>query len=281
MEHQTTIRTQSILSGIGLHTGNLSTITFKPAAENTGVVFKRIDLPGQPLVRAALDNISAVAVRGTVIGSGNEKIYTIEHIMAVLFALGIDNVEIDINNNEPPVLDGSAVSIVDTLLKAGFTEQSAVRTYMTLNAPVIYESGETRMLAEPSDTFTIDCTVGYKHPFLKHQQASFVISQDTFIRELSKARTFCFDYEIEALQSKGLAKGGNFDNAIVIAPNGIHNPDKTLRYPDEFVRHKTLDLLGDLYLLGRRLKAKITAVKPGHNHNVQFARAIAKSNGGF
>jgi UDP-3-O-[3-hydroxymyristoyl] N-acetylglucosamine deacetylase/3-hydroxyacyl-[acyl-carrier-protein] dehydratase len=275
MKHQTTIVTQCSLSGVGLHTGKSSNITFKPARENSGIIFKRIDLVGEPQVAATLDNISAVAVRGTAIGSGQEKIYTIEHIMAVLSALSIDNVIIEIDNNEPPVLDGSAHAIVNALQRAQTQELGAERQYISSPRKIIYECGETTLIAEPSDNFVIDCTVGYKHPFLRHQQACLEISEASFTKEIANARTFCFDYEIEALRAKGLAKGGNFDNAIVVAPNGIHNPDKNLRYPDEFVRHKMLDLIGDLYLLGKPLKARIIAIKPGHNHNVQFAKLIA------
>ena len=276
MLRQRTIKKTVSLEGIGLHTGNLSKITFVPAKENTGIKFVRTDMPGAPTIEADFKNVT-VAVRGTTIANGDAKVHTVEHVLAVCSAFGINNLEIQLTNNEPPVMDGSAKPFCEIILEAGIEEFGSEQNYIELTAPITYKSGETLITAEPCDKFIIDCTVDYKHPFLKHQQASFEITQDTFIKEISSARTFCFDYEIEALHANGLAKGGDLTNAIVIGLNGIHNKDKTLRFPNEFVRHKILDLIGDLSLLARPLKAKITAFKCGHNHNVNFAAEIAKT----
>ncbi|MCK9582594.1 MAG: UDP-3-O-acyl-N-acetylglucosamine deacetylase [Endomicrobiales bacterium] len=276
MLRQRTIKKTVSLKGIGLHTGNISKITFVPAKENSGIKFVRTDLPGAPSIQADFKNVT-VAVRGTTIASGEAKVHTVEHVLAVCSAFGINNLEIHLTNNEPPVMDGSAKPFCDLILAAGIEEFATEQNYIKLTAPISYKSGETLITAEPCDKFIIDCTIGYKHPFLTHQQACFEITQDTFIKELSSARTFCFDYEIEALRANGLAKGGDLMNAIVIGFNGIRNTDKTLRFQDEFVRHKILDLIGDLSLLARPLKAKITAVKCGHNHNINFAAEIAKT----
>lgn len=276
MLKQRTIKKAVSLEGIGLHTGNTSKITFVPAKENSGIKFVRTDMPGSPSIDADFKNVT-VAVRGTTIANGDAKVHTVEHVLAVCSIFGINNLEIQLTNNEPPVMDGSAKPFCDLILEAGIEEFESEQSYIELTAPVTYKSGETIIIAEPCDKLIIDCTIGYKHPFLSHQQAAFEITQGTFINELASARTFCFDYEIEALHANGLAKGGNLLNAIVIGFNGIHNKDKTLRFPNEFVRHKILDLIGDLSLLAKPLKAKIIAVKCGHNHNINFAAEIAKT----
>lgn len=275
MERQKTIAKEVFLEGIGLHTGNLSKITFLPAPVNSGIKFVRRDLPDNPEIPANFKNVLSL-VRGTTIGNGLTRVHTIEHILAVCSSLGIDNLEIHISNNEPPVLDGSAILFARSMLQGGLEEQNAPRNYFTLSKEIIYESGKTIISARPSDTFTIECVIGYDHPYLKHQEASFQITPGVFLKEIAPARTFCFDYEIEALKNKGLAKGGDLSNAIVVGINGIHNPDKTLRFKDEFVRHKILDLIGDLYLLGMPVKASVKAVRCGHNHNISFVKELAK-----
>jgi UDP-3-O-[3-hydroxymyristoyl] N-acetylglucosamine deacetylase / 3-hydroxyacyl-[acyl-carrier-protein] dehydratase len=273
MEKQTTISREVSVEGVGLHTGNKCKVTFKPAAAGYGVHFTRVDLPGSPSVEANFRHVLGVT-RGTVIGGEKFQVHTVEHILAACAGLRIDNIQVCINNNEPPVLDGSAREFANKLHEAGIKELEAGREYFTLSKPVIFESGNTKLAAYPADKLSIDCTIGYDHPFLKHQQASLEITPEIFLKEISSARTFCFDYEIEALHSKGLAKGGDFSNAIIIGPNGIHNPDKKLRYPDEFVRHKILDLIGDLSLMGKPLKARIVAERCGHANNIKFARLL-------
>ncbi|MCB4790744.1 MAG: bifunctional UDP-3-O-[3-hydroxymyristoyl] N-acetylglucosamine deacetylase/3-hydroxyacyl-ACP dehydratase [Elusimicrobia bacterium] len=278
MEKQKTISKEITMEGIGLHTGNIAKAEFKPSPPNTGIRFKRIDLPGSPEIHATYHQVLG-AIRGSTIGTETVRVHTVEHILAVCSGLGIDNMEICLTNNEPPVMDGSAKPFVDIIVKAGLVEQDAPRQYFTLTEPYTYEVDKVKITAFPSDEFKIDCTVVYNHPYLSEQKASVVVTPDSFINMIAPARTFCFDYEIEALKKKGLGKGGDLTNAIVIGLNDIHNPDKTLRFKDEFVRHKILDLIGDLYLLGKPIKAHIVAVRPGHNHNINFAKKLAELEG--
>jgi len=275
MDKQRTIAKETEFEGVGLHTGNMTRVVFKPSPENTGINFIRTDLPGNPRVAASYHQVLG-AIRGTTIGEGEVRIHTVEHLLAACSGLGIDNIEIYVSNNEPPVMDGSAKPFVEMLLKAGIKELDAPKKYITLTKPFIYESDGVRIEAHPSDKFIVECKVAYNHPFLSEQSATVEVTQESFISDIAPARTFCFDYEIEALKKRGLAKGGNLSNAIVIGLNEIHNPDKKLRFKDEFVRHKILDLIGDLYLLGSPLKAHIKAVKPGHANNINFAKLLVK-----
>ncbi|MDR1260040.1 MAG: bifunctional UDP-3-O-[3-hydroxymyristoyl] N-acetylglucosamine deacetylase/3-hydroxyacyl-ACP dehydratase [Endomicrobium sp.] len=278
MAKQTTILKEVSVEGIGLHTGNKSVIIFKPAPDSGyGIKFIRTDLPGNPVVEALLSNtIAGSAVRGTVIEKNGIKIHTIEHIMSACFALGIDNLIIELSNSEPPILDGSAKIFTEILLNGGLKEFSAVKEYYVLKESVYFESGKTKIFAQPSEQLEIECTIGFDHPFLRFQKMILKnLDKNFYLTHIASAKTFCFDYEIEVLQKKGLALGGSMDNAIVIALNGIHNKEP-LRYKDEFVRHKILDLIGDLYLAGRPIKAKIIADKPGHNNNINFVKEFLK-----
>ncbi|MDR3111606.1 MAG: UDP-3-O-acyl-N-acetylglucosamine deacetylase [Elusimicrobiota bacterium] len=278
MIKQTTINSEISVEGIGLHTGNKSIVVFKPAPfANHGIKFIRTDLKNKPVVEAIWSNAAfGLAVRGTVIEKDEVRIHTIEHIMSCAFALGIDNLIVDINNSEPPILDGSARHFAEALSEAGIKEFDILREFYILNEPVIFEAGKTKISAFPSNELAIECSISFSHPQVKFQSKSIKnISQDFYLKELACAKTFCFDYEIEALQSKGLARGGSLENAIVISPNGIHNKEP-LRYEDEFVRHKILDLLGDLYLAGKPIKARISADKPGHQNNIRFVKEFLK-----
>lgn len=276
MTKQTTISKDVIVEGIGLHTGNNSKIVFKPAQANYGIHFVRVDLPGKPDLPANWKNLSdEVAIRGTIIEKDGIKMYTVEHILAICSALKIDNLIVEIDNNEPPISDGSAKLLTQQILSAGIKELDAQREYYIIKEPVTFTDGKTTITAYPSDKFEIDCTIGFEHPFLANQQGNFVITEETFINDIASSRTFCFDFEIEALQANGLGKGGSLENAIVIGPAGIYNKEP-LRYQDEFVRHKTLDLIGDLYLLGKQIRAKIVAVKPGHKNNGLFVKEFIK-----
>ena len=271
MEFQRTIAKPITYSGIGVHTGNLTSITFKPSEINTGVKFVRVDLPGSPVIEANIDHVVSVE-RGTTISDGKVKIHTTEHILSALCGLGIDNIIVEMNANEPPVLDGSALQIVEELKEAGIVEQKAPKNYIVLDEPIqLFEDG-VQLIVLPDTKFKISCTIKYQHPVLKTQYNSFVINTETFEKEIAPARTYCFDYEIETLKKRGLAKGGSLDNAIVIGEKGVHNTN--LRFDDEFVRHKILDLMGDLYLLGRPIKAHVIGIKCGHPSNIKLARKI-------
>lgn len=274
-EKQKTIANEISYTGISLHTGNLSTVVFKPAPPNSGIRFIRVDLPGRPVIEMNCKNVLGV-IRGTTLGNENVRIHTTEHLLATLYGLEIDNLIIELNTNEPAVADGSALPFVRILEKAGIIEQEAEKKYFTLSQPLHYLQEETELIAFPSEKLRISCTIDYRHPMLKSQHASFLITPEIFKRDLAPARTFCFDYEIESLKKRGLAKGGSLDNAVVIGMDRIHNKEKNLRFADEFVRHKILDLLGDLYLLGRPLKAEIIAIRCGHKHNIAFTKLLAE-----
>ncbi|MFH1784234.1 MAG: UDP-3-O-acyl-N-acetylglucosamine deacetylase [bacterium] len=271
MEYQRTIAKPVTYTGVGVHTGSKTSMTFKPADINTGVKFVRVDLPGSPEIEANIDHVSGVE-RGTTINQGDAKIHTTEHILSALCGLGIDNIIVEMDANEPPVFDGSALPVVEKLKKTGIVEQDAPKNYIIPEETIeLFENG-AQLIVLPDTKFKISCTIDYDHPVLKTQYNSFVMDPATFEKEIAPARTYCFDYEIETLKKRGLAKGGNLDNAVVIGEEGIHNTN--LRFPDEFVRHKILDLMGDLYLLGRPLKAHIIAIKCGHPSNIKLARKI-------
>lgn len=274
-ENQKTIGGPITVKGVGLHTGRKCTAVFLPAPENSGIRFVRSDLPGQPTFVAHVSNVVDV-VRGTTLGQGDARVYTIEHILSALNGLEIDNAIIQMDDNEPPVMDGSSTLFVEQIRKAGIAELSAPRNYFSVNAPFEYTSSQTLIRIEPADRFEVDCEVDYNHPMISRQRFGFARGDD-YGAEIAPARTFCFDYEIEALKKNGLAKGGSLDNAIVVGPEGIYNPGESLRFKDEFVRHKILDLMGDLMLIGQPIKARIVARRCGHGHNVKFLRALLES----
>jgi UDP-3-O-acyl N-acetylglucosamine deacetylase len=272
---QHTIAKDAYYKGIGLHTGNLCKIIFKPATENNGVTLVRTDLPGRPQVQALYSNVVSV-IRGTTVGNDVMRVHTIEHVLSAVYALGIDNLILELDANEPPVADGSSRVFFDTLREAGLVPQAAERRVLRPTERIEYRSGDTEVTLEPSDRLRLTTVLQYKHPLISTQEVSYTLSPDSYRTEISPARTFCFDYEVEALKKQGLARGGSLDNAVVIGLDRIHNKEKELRFPDEFARHKTLDLLGDLFLLGCRLEAHVKAVRPGHGHNINFVKLLAE-----
>lgn len=274
MEKQKTISKEVSYSGIGLHTGNNVSIKLKPAPENTGIIFVRCDLPENPKIKADISNV-LTTVRGTTVGLDEKtSVHTVEHLLSSLFAFGVDNLIIEMDSNEPPIADGSALHFVELIKKAGITELSAEKKCFNLLAPIVYKNDDVLIAATPSDKFHISCTIIYNHPLLKTQFLSLDITPEIFETEIAPARTFCFDYEIEALKNKGLAKGGSLENAVVIGAKKIFTD---MRFEDEFVRHKILDLIGDISLLGSSLKMEVSAVKCGHKNNMEFAKKIASS----
>ncbi len=272
---QHTILREADYKGIGLHTGNMCKLTFKPAPENTGVIFIRTDLPGQPQMKAHYSNVVGV-IRGTTIANGDARVHTIEHVLSAVYALGIDNLIIEVNANEPPVADGSSQWFYDTLKEAGLKAQQASKSILKPQEKLQYKQGETEITFEPADDLRITSIVMFQHPLIGRQEISLSIQPEIYRHEIAPARTFCFDYEVEALKKQGLARGGSLDNAVVIGLDRIHNKEKKLRFPDEFARHKALDLLGDLYLLGPMLKGHITAIRPGHGHNINFVKMMSE-----
>lgn len=273
MERQKTIGREIKHAGIGLHTGNETIINFKPAPPDSGVKFVRIDLPDRPVIPGDIDHVIDVA-RGTTLGEGEVKIHTVEHVLAALAGLGIDNLIVEINANEPPVVDGSALPFMETLNKAGIVEQDKPKRFFEIAEPVYLAQGDVMITIFPHPSLRISFTIDYNHPALKSQFCSFEINEEVFQKEIAPARTFCFLHEVESLQEQGLIKGGSLDNAIVIGDESI--PVDTLRYETEFVRHKVLDLLGDFYLLGLPIKGHIIALKSGHDFNVQMVRRLKR-----
>ncbi|MDI6740489.1 MAG: bifunctional UDP-3-O-[3-hydroxymyristoyl] N-acetylglucosamine deacetylase/3-hydroxyacyl-ACP dehydratase [Candidatus Edwardsbacteria bacterium] len=276
---QQTILNEAALSGVGVHTGNQTTMTFKPAPRDTGIRFIRTDLPGAPEVPALIGNVVETA-RGTTIGVSADgqmvKVHTVEHVLASVAALEIDNVRIELDNNEPPIGDGSALPFFAKLKEAGLVELDAPRKYFDLPQVVSVADGSIHLVANPNDCLRISFTIDFDHPALKSQYASFEISRETFEKELAASRTFCLARDVEHLRAQGLIKGGSLDSAVVIGEQGIENKEP-LRFPDEFVRHKILDLLGDLTLLGMPLRAHVISIKSGHRSNVKLVQAIKKA----
>jgi UDP-3-O-[3-hydroxymyristoyl] N-acetylglucosamine deacetylase/3-hydroxyacyl-[acyl-carrier-protein] dehydratase len=298
---QRTIHRPVSLSGIGLHTGNICTMTFKPAPENYGIRFRRVDLPGSPDVPADIDHVVDIS-RGTTIELGGARVHTVEHVMAALVGLQIDNILIELDNNEPPVGDGSAKPYVDLLLSAGFEKQKEPKDYLIIDRTVHYHNEEKKVdiVALPTDDYRITVMVDYNNPALGSQHTGLFDLEREFVEEFAPCRTFCFLHEVEALHSQGLIRGGNLDNAIVIVDrdledfeikritdklgiresvilggNGVIN-NRPLHFANEPARHKLLDVMGDLALIGVPLKAQILAARPGHASNIEFARMIRK-----
>ncbi len=296
-ENQRTIKTPVTISGKGIHTGINVNLAFKPAPANHGYVFKRVDLPGEPLIKADVDNV-VDTLRGTTIGINNAKVHTIEHLLAALVGLQIDNVLIELDGPEVPIMDGSSKMFLDALQYAGIEEQPVVRIYYNLPSNVYLTDKEknVEMMATPSDDYEVTVMIDYNSSFLGRQHAS-IKKINEFKDEVGGARTFCFLHEVEALVDNDLIKGGDLDNAIVIVDGKpadeklkrlaaiFNKPDievkkegylnnVELRYDNEPARHKLLDVVGDLALIGVPVRAKIIGTRPGHSTNIAFAKKI-------
>jgi UDP-3-O-[3-hydroxymyristoyl] N-acetylglucosamine deacetylase/3-hydroxyacyl-[acyl-carrier-protein] dehydratase len=264
------------MSGVGLHTGCDVNITMKPAPVDTGIQFKRTDLPHQPLIPANIDYLTTDTdvYRCTAIGVGEAVVYTVEHLMSVLCGLGIDNLLIELDAQEVPGGDGSGKDFVDALIESQIVTQDAPARQYTVKHPVsIQENGATIFLV-PSDKFEVSYTLDYDHPVLRSQFIHVEINEENFISEIAPCRTFCVEDEVKELQQKGLGRGANYQNTLVVGETGVVE-NQTL-FPDEFARHKILDLIGDLSLLGMPIKGHVFAVKSGHNLNLKLLHAIAE-----
>jgi len=271
---QRTIKRSVSYTGVSLHLGEKVKVTLEPAPVNQGIVFIREDLPGTPRVRAAGAKVVSNR-RGTTIGEGSVKITTVEHILATLSGLGIDNIFIKMNGQEFPAGDGSALPWVNLIQTSGIVDQNAPKEFFKVKEPFWIEEGDRRLIVLPNEQFKITYTVDFPNSPLKSQFAEFLIDEETFIKEIAPSRTFGFMQEVEGLKEKGLIQGGSLENAVLIDENGVVNKEG-LRFPNEPVRHKILDLIGDLYLIGRPLKAHIIAVKAGHLLHVKLASKLEK-----
>ncbi len=274
-DRQTTLKGEVTLKGIGLHTGNRSQIVFRPAPANSGLRFVRADLPGAPMIPARLEFV-VTTVRGTNLGLGEAKVHTVEHVLSACTGVGLDNADILVSANEPPIMDGSALPFARALREAGLVQLDAPKRSQRIPGEVVYADGAARYRAEPADGFAITATLVHDHPLMPRMTQTVHVDGEAFLRELAPARTFCFEHEVAFLRSQGLAQGGSLDNAIVIGKDKFHTSSEGLRFPDEFVRHKMLDLVGDLTLIGRPLfQMHVHAECLGHAHNVEFAKRLA------
>lgn len=270
---QKTINKPFTVSGVGLFTGSQVTLTAMPAPVNTGVVFRRLDIPDTPCIKAHLDAVKATP-RCTIIGSQDFSISTIEHLMAAFSAMGISNIIVDLDGPEVPIFDGSSDVFIAHLLKVGVKEQAEAVEPITLPHPIFYSFGSSHIVALPADKFTVSYTLQFPDNYkIPTQFLTLDINQDSFITELSLARTFSSYEEIAPLLERGSVLGGSLSSALVYKDGIVMNPEG-LRYKDECVRHKILDLIGDLALLEKPLNAHVIAIRSGHAANVALGRLI-------
>lgn len=271
---QTTISKPIETSGIGLHTGAAVNLRLRPAPENTGYVFVRTDLDDFE-IPASVEYISHCSYATTLLRRG-VVLSTCEHLLAALRGFGVDNCFIELDNLEIPILDGSSENFIELLEKAGIAEQNATRRFLKILELVEYIDGDRRISIEPSDGYRIECTIDFAHPLINRQILQFELKNGSFGREIASARTFGFTREIDMLRKANLALGGSLDNAIVLTDDGMLN-EKPLRFPNEFVRHKTLDIIGDFALLGMPFLGKITAEKSGHAVHASLMSKLLKT----
>lgn len=298
---QRTIGKEVSMSGVGIHTGHECRMTFKPAPENYGIRFIRTDLGGNPEIPAVVDHVIDIS-RGTTLGIGEAKVHTVEHVLAAVYGLQIDNLRIELEGIEPPIGDGSSLPYVERLVSAGFVEQDAPKDYLIIDQTVMYheEDRGVDIVALPLDDYRITVMVDYQNPALGSQHSGLFDLEKEFVKDFAPARTFCFLSEVEMLANQGLIKGGDLENAVVIVDKGLEENEleelgdklgieekfvlgetgilnnKQFRFKNEPVRHKLLDLIGDLALIGVPIKAQILAARPGHKANVEFAKMIRK-----
>ncbi len=269
---QRTIREPRELEGIGLHTGTSVRMRLVPADVQTGIRFRRVDLEGQPEIPALVANVVDID-RGTTLGLDGARVHTAEHVLSALAGACVDNVVVELDGPEPPAGDGSARCYTDLIEDAGIVEQDAPARFIEVAEPLSREEGSSTYTVSPSTDYEVSVTIRFEHPVIGRQFASAEVVPESYAREIASARTFGFLHEVEALRSRGLAKGGSTENAILLTEDGLHE-GITLRFPDEFARHKVLDIIGDLALLGGRLRAHVVAQRPSHRGNVALAREI-------
>lgn len=261
------------MRGIGLHLGQPCTLTFSPAAPGSGIHFRRGDRPMTPSIPARVE-VAVEAERRTQLGTGDASLHTVEHVLAAVGALGIDDLMITMDGPEPPIMDGSAIAFLEALRTAGVVSQGGCPEWLVVRKPFRVTDGESIYEATPGDGLTLDVSIDFPHPLVGAQRGVFRVTPDGFERELASARTFGFVREVEGLRAKGLIQGASTDNVVVLDESGV--VDASLRWPDEFVRHKALDCVGDLVLAGARVRAHITAVKPSHRGTIAFVRALVQ-----
>ncbi|HEY3286605.1 MAG TPA: UDP-3-O-acyl-N-acetylglucosamine deacetylase [Gemmatimonadaceae bacterium] len=271
MSGRRTIARAVSVSGVGLHLGKPCRLSFEPAKAGVGIRFRRVDLAGAPETQAHADT-AELAERRTQLGTGDSALHTVEHVLAAVAGAGVDDVLIAMDAPEPPILDGSSRPFLEALQHAGFVEQAGTVEYLKVSRPVRVVDGQSVYEAHPADGLTLDVEIEFPHPLVGTQRGTWVVTPATFQHELAGARTFGFLREVEALRAKGLIQGATVENAVVLDETGVVGT--TLRWPDEFVRHKAMDFVGDLALAGKRVQARITATRPSHRGTVLLVRAL-------
>lgn len=270
MRLQRTLKQEVSFEGIGLHTGRYSKVRLKPAPRDTGIIFIRTDK--EIAIKASIGSVTDTAF-STTLGHNGVKIRTVEHILASLAGLGIDNLIVEVNGPEIPILDGSSIELTSLILKGGIAKQSKKRPYIKITNPVVLTDGHAEIAAFPHNGRHITYRIHFNHHLLGEQKLSLELTEENFAMEIAPARTFGFMKDVEYLKANGFAKGGSFDNAIILGESGILN-SSGLRFKDEFVRHKILDMIGDLSLSGFPIYGHIIANKSGHTTNMKFLKKL-------
>jgi UDP-3-O-[3-hydroxymyristoyl] N-acetylglucosamine deacetylase / 3-hydroxyacyl-[acyl-carrier-protein] dehydratase len=269
-----TVAGPATVEGIGLHLGQPCRLTFRPASSGSGVRFVRTDRPGSAPVPVHVEH-AVEAERRTQLGTGDAALHTVEHVLAAVASQQVDDLTIEMDGPEPPIMDGSAQPFLEALLRAGIAEQAGEPEWLDLAEPVRVIDGASVYEAYPSDRLQLQVTIDFPHPLIGRQAGSWDVTRESFVRELAPARTFGFVREVEALRAKGLIQGASTQNAIVLDEQGL--VETTLRWPDEFVRHKAMDCVGDLALAGRRVRARVVAHKPSHRGTVTLVREMTRA----
>lgn len=272
-----TLKNEITHDGIGLHKGEIINLKLIPT-KSGGIIFKRVDLEAGKNEILLNPNNTFDLTRGTNLKNEyGAAVYTIEHFMSALYVKGITDLIVELNGNELPICDGSTIKFIELIEEAGVLELDEEVEEIVVKEPIYLSKGDKHVIALPYDGYKLTYTIKFDHTFLKSQLAEFEINEENYKKEIAPARTFCFDYEIEYLKKNNLALGGSLENAIVVKKDGVLNPEG-LRFEDEFVRHKMLDIIGDLKILNRPIKAHIIAIKAGHLIDVEFAQLLAKLN---
>ena len=274
MDAQRSIRRQVSCAGIGLHSGKKVNLTLTPAPADFGIRFRRTDL-GDREVPATVNNLAGIQL-ATGLARNEVSVETVEHLLAALVSSGVDNVLVELNSPEVPIMDGSAAPFVYLIQEAGVKRLQAPRTYLKVVRPISLSRGDKRIALFPSDHFKVTYSVSYDHPLLRHQSRTLRITEESFIEEIAAARTFTFLKDVEMLRQNGLALGGSLENAIVLGETGVLN--NALRFEDEFVRHKILDAIGDLALVGYPVIGHLVAHRAGHALHTEFAAKILEES---
>lgn len=273
MDAQRTLRRAISCVGIGLHSGNKVQLSLKPAQADFGIRFRRTDV-GDQEVRASVQHLAGINL-ATALSSNQVSVETVEHLLAALVSMRIDNVLIELNSPEVPIMDGSSAPFIYLIQEAGVKTLNASRKYLKITSPISLSRGDKRIALYPSDHFKVTYSISYDHPLLRHQARTLTITEESFIEEIAPARTFTFLKDVEMLRQNGLALGGSLDNAIVLGETGVLN--NALRFDDEFVRHKILDAVGDLALVGYPVIGHLVAHRAGHGLHTEFAGKILEA----